>query len=57
MRMSMKTWIAVAALIAEWVRDGRLRYREGHRGWPPKLPCTIAGLYRGENLGKRLIRV
>jgi hypothetical protein len=29
----------------------------GHRGWFSKLPGTIAGLYRGEHLGKRLIRV
>jgi len=34
-------------LLAQWVRDGKLRYRED----------ILAGLYRGENLGKRLIKL
>ena len=43
--------------LAEWVRDGRLRYREDILDGIESCPGAIAGLYRGENLGKRLIRI
>jgi len=47
---------AVSAL-AQWVRDGRIRYREDILEGIEHAPDSIAGLYRGENLGKRLIRI
>jgi NADPH-dependent curcumin reductase len=43
--------------LAQWVRDGRLRYREDVLDGLELAPDAIAGLYRGENLGKRLIRL
>jgi NADPH-dependent curcumin reductase CurA len=43
--------------LANWVRDGRLRYREEIADGIENCPDAIAGLYRGENLGKRLIRL
>lgn len=43
--------------LAGWVRDGRLRYREDVLEGIEQAPRAIAGLYRGENLGKRLIRI
>ena len=43
--------------LAEWVRQGRLRYREDILDGLEKAPDAIAGLYRGENLGKRLIKL
>jgi NADPH-dependent curcumin reductase len=43
--------------LAEWVRSGRLRYREDILDGIDKAPDAIAGLYRGENLGKRLIKL
>lgn len=43
--------------LAMWVRDGRLRYQEDVLIGIDKAPDAIAGLYRGENLGKRLIRL
>ncbi|MBS0518526.1 MAG: NADP-dependent oxidoreductase [Proteobacteria bacterium] len=45
------------AELARWVREGRLRYREDILEGIDKAPDAIAGLYRGENLGKRLIRI
>jgi len=48
--------IARRELIA-WVREGRLRYREDILEGIEQAPGAIAGLYRGENLGKRLIRI
>ena len=43
--------------LAAWVRGGVLRYREDILEGLEAAPDAIAGLYRGENLGKRLIRV
>jgi NADPH-dependent curcumin reductase CurA len=43
--------------LAQWVRDGKLRYREDLLHGLDKAPDAIAGLYRGENLGKRLIKL
>jgi NADPH-dependent curcumin reductase CurA len=43
--------------LAEWVRQGQLRYREEISEGIENCPGAIAGLYRGENLGKRLIHL
>lgn len=43
--------------LADWVRAGKLRYREDILEGIEHAPDAIAGLYRGENLGKRLIRL
>ena len=40
-----------------WVRSGQIRYREDILDGIEQAPGSIAGLYRGENLGKRLIRI
>lgn len=44
-------------VLADWVRSGRLRYREDITEGIETARAAIAGLYRGENLGKRLIRI
>ena len=46
-----------ATQLAGWVREGKLRHREDILEGIEQAPGAIAGLYRGENLGKRLIRV
>jgi NADPH-dependent curcumin reductase CurA len=43
--------------LTEWVRMGSIRYREDILEGIEHAPGSIAGLYRGENLGKRLIRI
>ena len=43
--------------LAAWVRDGSLQYREEILDGIAAAPDAIAGLYRGENSGKRLIRL
>ena len=43
--------------LSRWIRDGRIRYREEVLEGLESAPDSIAGLYRGENLGKRIIRV
>jgi len=45
------------AALTEWVRAGKIRYREDVLEGIEQAPGSIAGLYRGENLGKRLIRI
>jgi hypothetical protein len=45
------------AQLARWVREGKLKYREDVLDGIEHAPGAIAGLYRGENLGKRLIRI
>lgn len=43
--------------LAAWVREGRLRYREDVLDGIEQAPDALAGLYRGENAGKRIIRL
>jgi len=43
--------------LTPWVREGRIRYREDILEGIEQAPGSIAGLYRGENLGRRLIRI
>ena len=45
------------ARLARWIRDGRLRYAEDVLEGIEHAPGAIAGLYRGENIGKRLIKI
>jgi NADPH-dependent curcumin reductase CurA len=43
--------------LTPWVRQGLIRYREDILEGIEQAPGSIAGLYRGENFGKRLIRI
>jgi NADPH-dependent curcumin reductase CurA len=43
--------------LENWVRSGQIRYREDILDGIEQAPGSIAGLYRGENRGKRLIRI
>ena len=43
--------------LVKWVRAGLIRYREDILEGIEHAPGAIAGLYRGENMGKRLIRI
>lgn len=43
--------------LAGWLRSGQLRYLEDVLEGIEQAPDAIAGLYRGENFGKRLIRI
>ena len=42
---------------AEWVRDGRLRYRETIVEGIENAPRAFLGLFQGENIGKMLVKV
>ena len=42
---------------SEWVRTGRLKYREDIVDGPERSPDAFIGLLRGKNLGKLIVRV
>jgi len=43
--------------LSDWIRQDRIRYVEDIVDGIENCPGAIAELYRGENLGKRLIRL
>ena len=53
----MAEYEASVSQLADWVRSGALRYREDILSDIEACPDALAGLYRGENSGKRLIRL
>ena len=48
---------AFLAEVAPWVRDGKVAYRETIVEGLERLPSAFAGLFRGDNVGKMLVRV
>jgi NADPH-dependent curcumin reductase CurA len=43
--------------VGPWVRDGKLVYRETIVDGIDNIPSAFAGLFRGDNIGKMLVRV
>jgi NADPH-dependent curcumin reductase CurA len=43
--------------MAQWLREGKLQYRETVVEGLENAPQAFIGLFRGENLGKQLVRV
>jgi NADPH-dependent curcumin reductase CurA len=48
---------AFVAEAAPWVREGKLQYRETIVDGIENTPAAFAGLFRGDNVGKMLVRV
>ena len=44
-------------ILMDWIKSGKLRYREEITDGIESAPGAIASLYRSENMGKRLIRI
>lgn len=53
----MDRWDEAVSTLAGWIRDGRLSYLEDILEGIEACPDALAGLYRGENRGKRIIRL
>jgi NADPH-dependent curcumin reductase len=53
----MDDYAASVAQLADWVRSGHLCYEEDIVAGLEACPDAIAGLYRGENKGKRIIKL
>lgn len=43
--------------LANWVSEGKIRYREDIAEGLENAPAALAGLYQGRNMGRQLIRV
>ena len=52
-----RLWDQSVAQLAEWVRQDRLHYVEEVLDGIEMCAGALAGLYRGENMGKRLIKL
>ena len=50
-------WEGAVATLAGWVREGRLNYAEDFLEGIEACPDALAGIYRGDNRGKRIIRL
>jgi hypothetical protein len=48
---------AVVEQLAQWLQDGSLRYREDLEQGLDRAPAALASLYRGQNDGKKVIRI
>lgn len=53
----MERWETAITTLAGWVREGKLLYFEDILDGLESCPDALAGLYRGENNGKRIIRL
>ena len=53
----MDRWDEAVSTLAGWIREGRLSYQEDILECIDTCPDALAGLYRGENRGKRIIRL
>jgi NADPH-dependent curcumin reductase len=53
----MDKYEASVSILADWVRSGHLRYEEDMLNGLVACPDALAGLYRGENKGKRIIKL
>lgn len=53
----MDRWEETVTTLAQWIREGKLDYSEDVLEGLEACPDAIAGLYRGENSGKRIIRL
>lgn len=43
--------------MSEWLRDGRLRALEDRLDGLEQMPAALAGLFRGDNIGKRIVQI
>jgi NADPH-dependent curcumin reductase CurA len=43
--------------MAGWLREGKLKYREDIIDGFENLPRAFIGLFHGENIGKRMVKV
>jgi NADPH-dependent curcumin reductase CurA len=48
---------AFLADVGGWLREGRIKYREDITDGLEKAPRELVGLLKGENFGKKIIRV
>ncbi len=47
----------VLPILGGWLREGKIRYKHDVIDGFDNLPSAFAGLFAGENIGKRIVRV
>ena len=53
----MDHWPGAFAEIAQWIQEGKVRYRESIAQGLRSAPEAFMGMLTGKNLGKQLVRV
>ena len=53
----MDRWDEAVVQLSAWIAEGKLAYREEVLEGLEACPDALAGLYRGENMGKRIIKL
>lgn len=50
-------WPEALAQLAQWVREGRIKYRESITEGLENAPAAFIGLFKGENFGKQIVKI
>jgi hypothetical protein len=50
-------WPEALAQLAQWVREGKLKYRETITQGLENAPKAFIGLFKGENFGKQIVKI
>jgi len=50
-------WPEALMQLAQWVREGKLKYRETITDGLENAPKAFIGLFKGENFGKQLVKI
>ena len=53
----MELWPRALADLAQWVADGKIKYRESVAHGLENAPRAFLGMLRGENFGKQLVKL
>ena len=53
----IREWVTASVQLSEWVKEGKLQYRESVVEGIGNAPGAFKGLLKGENFGKQLIKV
>jgi len=52
-----EVWPEALAQLAQWVREGRIKYRESVTEGLESAPAAFVGLFKGENFGKQIVKI
>jgi NADPH-dependent curcumin reductase CurA len=53
----LERWPEAISQLAQWVREGKIKYRESVTQGLENAPKAFIGLFKGENFGKQLIKI
>jgi NADPH-dependent curcumin reductase len=50
-------WPEALAQLTQWIREGRIKYRESITEGLENAPAAFIGLFKGENFGKQIVKI